>query len=63
MNLKGVLYTAQAAGQQMERFDNGGSIIMVGSIGGTITGVSVIPISIHKITTDFSCAEPGNDVL
>ncbi|KAL1945705.1 hypothetical protein VTO73DRAFT_1707 [Trametes versicolor] len=38
VNLKGVLYTAQAAGQQMERFDSGGSIVMVGSIGGTITG-------------------------
>ncbi|KAL1941773.1 hypothetical protein VTO73DRAFT_6773 [Trametes versicolor] len=37
VNLKGVLFTAQAAGQQMERFDNGGSIIMVASIAGMIT--------------------------
>ena len=34
MNVNGVLYTAQAAGQQMDRFGNGGSIIMIASISG-----------------------------
>lgn len=37
VNTNGVLYTAQAAGQQMERFGNGGSIILVASMSGTIT--------------------------
>lgn len=40
VNLKGVLFTAQAAGQQMERFGNGGSIILVASIGGHVSVVS-----------------------
>ena len=34
VNVNGVLFTAQAAGQQMERFGNGGSIIMIASICG-----------------------------
>ncbi|KAI1784655.1 hypothetical protein LXA43DRAFT_1041563 [Ganoderma leucocontextum] len=34
VNVNGVLFTAQAAGQQMERFGNGGSIIMIASISG-----------------------------
>lgn len=29
VNVNGVLYTAQAAGRQMSRFGNGGSIILV----------------------------------
>ena len=37
VNVNGVLYTAQAAGQQMKRFGNGGSIILVGSMSGSIT--------------------------
>ena len=36
VNLKGVLFTAQAAGRQMARFDHGGSIIMVASICGSV---------------------------
>lgn len=35
VNVNGVLYTAQAAGRQMAKFDNGGSIIMIGSISGS----------------------------
>ncbi|KAI0765449.1 sorbose reductase sou1 [Fomes fomentarius] len=35
VNVNGVFFTAQAAGQQMERFGHGGSIIMVGSISGS----------------------------
>ncbi|KAK7691651.1 hypothetical protein QCA50_005050 [Cerrena zonata] len=34
VNTNGVLYTAQAAGQQMEKFGNGGSLIFIASIGG-----------------------------
>ncbi|TFK26442.1 sorbose reductase sou1 [Coprinopsis marcescibilis] len=37
VNTNGVLYTAQAAGQQMERFGHGGSIILIASMSGTIT--------------------------
>ncbi|CDO74936.1 hypothetical protein BN946_scf184945.g8 [Trametes cinnabarina] len=32
VNLDGVLYTAQAAGQQMQRFNGGGSIILLASV-------------------------------
>ncbi|KAG6831483.1 hypothetical protein H0H87_005050 [Tephrocybe sp. NHM501043] len=34
VNMSGVLYTAQAAGQQMLRFGNSGSIILISSIAG-----------------------------
>ena len=37
VNTNGVLYTAQAAGQQMLRFGNKGSIILVASMSGSIT--------------------------
>ncbi|KAJ3523782.1 hypothetical protein NMY22_g11286 [Coprinellus aureogranulatus] len=37
VNVNGVLYTAQAAGQQMERFGNRGSIILIASMSGSIT--------------------------
>ena len=37
VNVNGVLYTAQAAGRQMRRFGNGGSIILIGSMSGSIT--------------------------
>ncbi|KAH9848961.1 hypothetical protein C2E23DRAFT_403256 [Lenzites betulinus] len=36
VNLKGVLFTAQAAGQQMERFASSGSIILLASVAGHI---------------------------
>ncbi|CCL99917.1 uncharacterized protein FIBRA_01942 [Fibroporia radiculosa] len=39
INVNGVLYTAQAAGRQMERFGNGGSIILVASMSGSITNM------------------------
>ncbi|KAI8971331.1 sorbose reductase sou1 [Trametes punicea] len=35
VNVNGVLYTAQAAGRQMVKFGNGGSIIMIASISGS----------------------------
>ncbi|KAI0781177.1 sorbose reductase sou1 [Trametes elegans] len=37
VNLSGVLHTAQAAGRQMARFGNGGSIILIASMSGSIT--------------------------
>lgn len=37
VNTTGVLFTAQAAGRQMARFGNGGSIILVASMSGSIT--------------------------
>ncbi len=37
VNTNGVLYTAQAAGRQMVRFGNGGSIILIASMSGSIT--------------------------
>ncbi|KAF8270343.1 hypothetical protein EI94DRAFT_1723002 [Lactarius quietus] len=37
VNTNGVFYTAQAAGRQMARFGNGGSIILIASMSGSIT--------------------------
>ncbi|KAF9448353.1 NAD(P)-binding protein [Macrolepiota fuliginosa MF-IS2] len=37
VNVNGVLFTAQTAGRQMARFGNGGSIILIASMSGTIT--------------------------
>ncbi|KAH9483742.1 Sorbose reductase sou1 [Psilocybe cubensis] len=37
VNTHGVLFTAQAAGQQMRRFGHGGSIILIASMSGSIT--------------------------
>ncbi|KAG6853204.1 hypothetical protein C0991_006153 [Blastosporella zonata] len=37
VNVGGVLWTAQAAGRQMRRFGNGGSIILIASMSGSIT--------------------------
>jgi NAD(P)-dependent dehydrogenase (short-subunit alcohol dehydrogenase family) len=37
VNTNGVLFTAQAAGQQMLRFGNTGSIILIASMSGSIT--------------------------
>ncbi|KAJ3525867.1 hypothetical protein NM688_g8339 [Phlebia brevispora] len=50
VNLNGVLYTAQAAGRQMARFDKGGSIILIGSIAGSVAlqGMAQISYSASK---------------
>ncbi|KAG8766596.1 hypothetical protein FRC12_006769 [Ceratobasidium sp. 428] len=37
VNVNGVLYTAQAAGQQMTKYKTSGSIILIASISGSIT--------------------------
>lgn len=44
VNVNGVLYTAQAAGQQMVRFGNRGSIVLVASMSGTITNRVWLPL-------------------
>ena len=36
MNVNGALFTAQAAGRQMLKFGNGGSIILISSISGSV---------------------------
>ncbi|KAG6920010.1 hypothetical protein DXG01_013359 [Tephrocybe rancida] len=50
VNVNGVLYTAQAAGQQMLRFGNAGSIILIASISGSITNKNrpLIPYNTSK---------------
>jgi len=45
VNVNGVLYTAQAAGQQMRRFGNRGSIILVASMSGSITNKDLAWVS------------------
>ncbi|CCM02870.1 uncharacterized protein FIBRA_04983 [Fibroporia radiculosa] len=37
VNVNGVLFAAQAAGRQMARFGNGGSIVLIASMSGSIT--------------------------
>ena len=39
MNTCGVLFTAQAAGLQMARFERGGSIILIASVAGSVAVV------------------------
>ncbi|PCH39619.1 NAD(P)-binding protein [Wolfiporia cocos MD-104 SS10] len=39
INVNGVFFTAQAAGRQMARFGNGGSIILIASMSGSITNI------------------------
>lgn len=36
-NVNGSLFTAQAAARQMVRFGNGGSIILIASLSGSVT--------------------------
>ncbi|KAJ3558481.1 hypothetical protein NM688_g900 [Phlebia brevispora] len=45
ININGAFFTAQAAGRQMARFGNGGSIILVGSAGGSIAVKNVPQVS------------------
>ncbi|OJT02792.1 Sorbose reductase sou1 [Trametes pubescens] len=61
VNLKGVFNTAQAAGQQMERFGNGGSLILVASIAGHVTvnrGITPYEIAksgVHQMARSLAC--------
>ncbi|KAI0646634.1 hypothetical protein C8Q79DRAFT_909424 [Trametes meyenii] len=66
VNLNGVLFTAQAAGQQMVRFGNGGSIILLASLLGyqTVPGVNAVhyPASkggVHQMTRSLACELAG----
>lgn len=47
VNVNGVLFTAQAAGQQMERFGNGGSIVLIASMSGSITNQVYLRFTKH----------------
>ena len=44
INLKGVLYTAQAAGRQMTRFGTPGSIILMASVASLIATKACEPL-------------------
>lgn len=57
--MNGVLFTAQAAGRQMEKFGNGGSIILIASMSGSIVNkaspstyliLCIVPMSSSRIT-------------
>lgn len=53
VNVTGVFMTAQAAAKQMIRFGNGGSIVMIASMSGTVAnrvGIfpSRVPIPLHR---------------
>ena len=53
VNITGVFMTAQAAAKQMIRFGNGGSIVMIASMSGTVANrvsfpPSRIPILLHR---------------
>ncbi|KAI0699039.1 hypothetical protein C8T65DRAFT_306568 [Cerioporus squamosus] len=52
VNLKGVLFTAQAAGRQMRRFEQGGSIIMIASICGSVA-IEVRPFGSSRVTLEL----------
>ena len=51
VNVNGVLYTAQAAGRQMARFGNGGSIILIASMSGSITNMVCPPLTFSAVCT------------
>ncbi|KAI0824969.1 hypothetical protein BC628DRAFT_1443488 [Trametes gibbosa] len=42
VNLKGTLFTAQAAGRQMERFASGGSIVLIASVAGHVCDLGAL---------------------
>lgn len=53
VNITGVFMTAQAAAKQMIRFGNGGSIVMIASMSGTVANrvslfPSRVPIPLHR---------------
>ncbi|KAI0824977.1 hypothetical protein BC628DRAFT_1321536, partial [Trametes gibbosa] len=60
VNLKGALYTAQAAGQQMERFGKGGSITLISSVAGHVSNMGMTPYEIsksgvHQLARSLAC--------
>ena len=67
INVNGVLYTAQAAGQQMEKFGNGGSIMLIASMSGSIVNrvcspyyISGVAFSLRFRTTPGSATTRQN---
>ncbi|KAH9848979.1 hypothetical protein C2E23DRAFT_738073, partial [Lenzites betulinus] len=63
VNLKGMLFTAQAAGQQMERFGSGrGSIVLFSSVAGHISanmGIMAYEVSksgVHAMSRSLACS-------
>ena len=63
VNVNGVLFTAQAAGRQMARFGNGGSIVLIASMSGTITNkVRVSPVMYFAICV-FRIPRPSSPCL
>ena len=46
VNVDGVLFTAQAAGRQMARFGNGGSIVLIASMSGSISN------QVHRVSVE-----------
>jgi NAD(P)-dependent dehydrogenase (short-subunit alcohol dehydrogenase family) len=62
VNTNGVLFTAQAAGRQMVRFGNKGSIILIASMSGTITnkvdtGDPHIDVGVYRLMI-YDCLGP-----
>ncbi|KAI0674704.1 hypothetical protein C8Q78DRAFT_613314 [Trametes maxima] len=62
VNLRGMLFTAQAAGKQMVRFGRGGSIVFLSSLTGhqAIPDFPLLPYSVaksgvHQMTRNFAC--------
>jgi NAD(P)-dependent dehydrogenase (short-subunit alcohol dehydrogenase family) len=54
VNVNGVLFTAQAAGRQMARFGNGGSIVLIASMSGSITNKVSVSLFLSVVDrTDF----------
>ena len=64
VNVNGVLFTAQAAGQQMERFGNGGSIVLIASMSGSITNQVYLRFTKHHYEHALIlCLGPSMGVL
>ena len=53
VNVHGVLHTAQAAGRQMARFGNGGSIILIASMSGSVT--NRVSLSSSPSSSELGC--------
>ena len=59
VNVTGCFMTAQAAAKQMVRFGNGGSIVMIASMSGTIANRVSGPLTIDESDTNVS---PGTNL-
>ncbi|KAH9857519.1 hypothetical protein C2E23DRAFT_720302 [Lenzites betulinus] len=50
VNLKGALFTAQAGGQQMQRFKTGGSIVLFASVAGHLSQLPTVSIPSYEMS-------------